>query len=116
MPASPKKMADTLEKSAVTLADCRPELFQPLIGQLLVFVSENNEEVGLELLEVNTRPRRGHSRDPFSLLFAQKTGRVPANNLLRLNKEGFSRESWFINRVSVLGGDPGIAYCEAVFG
>jgi hypothetical protein len=109
-------MADSLQTSPVTLADCCPEIFQPLLGETFTFVSDHGDEVSLELLEVANRPRRGHSRDPFSLLFALKSGQIPFNDSLRPRKDGFAQESWFINRVSVLGGDPGIAYCEAVFG
>ncbi len=47
-------MADTLETTFVTLSDCRPEIFQPLIGEMFVFTSDDGEEVGLELVEVNT--------------------------------------------------------------
>ena len=109
-------MAESVQSSLATLASCRPELFQPLIGTVLLFADQRGQDVELELLEVRQRPRRGHSRDPFSLLFALKRGEIPPGDLLRPKGEGFAPEYWFVNRVSVLGGDPGVAYCEAVFG
>jgi hypothetical protein len=109
-------MAETTQVSVATLAECRPELFEPLVGKLLIFEGVDGQDVGLELLEMDVRPRRGHTRDPFSLLFELKHGHMPGNNILRPKFPGFAPEGWFISRVSVMGGTAGIAYCEAVFG
>jgi hypothetical protein len=99
------------------LADYTIEMFQPLIGQTFCFVRQDGVRVELELLEVRSTKVRAtrQGRQGFSLLFSLRgTGELDGG-LLRLDREGFDPEAWFVNRVAVLGGDPDVAYCEAVF-
>lgn len=98
------------------IAAVTAESFQPFVGKLLRFQRADGAAVELELLEVTTSSRKaGLQRQPFSLLFALKGENPLGQGLLTLHHDDFAADPWFITRVSVLGGDPAIAYCEAVF-
>src|SRR5262249_25513364 len=71
----------------------------------------------LELLEVQSPPQRAgaHTRQPFSLLFALRSGSSTLQSTLYLRHDGFEPCAWFVNRVVVPEGNPGVPYYEAVF-
>ena len=90
--------------------------FEPYVGKVFAFRRNDGERVELELLQVSPGcARAGSFRQPFSLLFSLRDKQDLGSGLLRLEHEDFEASDWFVNRVSLLGGDPSIAYCEAVF-
>ncbi|HBY62507.1 MAG TPA: hypothetical protein DEH78_22010 [Solibacterales bacterium] len=99
------------------MAEYRADHFEPLAGETFEFATPGGERLELRLLEVK-RGQRLHAklREPFSLLFALESAWGPHSGTLFLKRDGFEEAGWFVSRVSVLGGDPGVAYCEAVFG
>jgi hypothetical protein len=103
------------ESPAVTLGDLCPEHFDALVGQDLTFANEAGQAVTLRLEELHRKPARGRSRPPFSLLLILPEGQVLPDGLLIPQFAGFAAEGWFISRVTLLGGEPGVSYCEAVF-
>lgn len=108
-------MADSMKTGLITLSDCRHDHFAPFVGKILHFEAGTGEQVRFKLLEVNAKPQGGRARAPFSLLLSLLDRSLPPQGLLTLRQEGFAPDGWFINRISLLGGDPNIAYCEAVF-
>ncbi|MDX2149953.1 MAG: hypothetical protein SFV54_04410 [Bryobacteraceae bacterium] len=100
---------------SLTIGEYRAEHFEPLKGEVFEFVGGSGERLRMELLEVRRGPGRTQWREPFSLLFALQSEWGKSSGTLTLRRDGFEDTGWFVSRVSVLGGDPGIRYCEAVF-
>ncbi|HUA22280.1 MAG TPA: hypothetical protein VMB25_26225 [Bryobacteraceae bacterium] len=101
------------------------ETFQPYVGQVIEFERPAGatgflgQRVRLELLEVrkpNSGGRPEGFREMFALLFALRSPEPLGNGLHRIAHDDFQPGDWFVTRVLVPGGDPGVAYYESVFG
>jgi hypothetical protein len=110
----------------VSLADFAAEVFEPLVGQTLVFERSSSEgqapaePARMQLLEVH----RGHPappplRQPFSLLLMMKDQPPLSMALHRLIHDGLEPAELLISRVTVPHHqvkDPAGMYYELVFG
>jgi hypothetical protein len=103
------------ESQTIALGEICAEHFDALVGQDLAFANAAGVPITLRLDDLKRKPARGQGRVPFSLLFTLPEGRVLPDGLLVPQFGSFTAEGWFINRVTLLGGEPGVAYCEAVF-
>src|SRR5215470_7950613 len=72
-------MENIAEKGKVGLADFTADMFEPLVGQTLIFERPDSsdtptlEPVRMKLLEVKRNPKSpAVRREPFSLLFVMK--------------------------------------------
>src|SRR5262245_17061776 len=97
------------------------DAFASLVGQVFRFhrtVVADDSPIELELIEVVSTPTQTglHTRQPFSLLFALRSGEATLQSTLQLRHDKFEPCEWFVNRVAVPGRDPRTAYYEAVFG
>jgi hypothetical protein len=94
--------------------------FAPLVGQIFRFhrtAAADDPPIDLELLEAQASAHHGTAgRQPFSLLFALRSGEAPPQSTLHLRHDAFEPCVWFITRVLVPGRDPQTPYYEAVFG
>jgi hypothetical protein len=97
------------------------DVFTSLVGQVLCFHRTANADdpaIHLELLEVESSRQHAtaDARQPFSLLFALRSGDPTEQSMLHLRHSDFEPCAWFVNRVSIPGRDPRTPYYEAVFG
>jgi uncharacterized protein DUF6916 len=97
------------------------DAFAPLVGRVFSFhrtADANDSPVRLELVEVqsSTRQSRAGARQPFSLLFALRSGDATEESTLHLRHDAFEPCPWFVNRVVGPKSDPKTPYYEAIFG
>ncbi len=99
-------------------------VFEPLVGHIFEFdrpgpPAATSDRVQLELLEVSG-PAAGAAipgfREPFTLLFALRSGEELGAGLHRLAQPDFEPCEWFLNRVLVPGRGVRHVYYQAVFG
>ena len=119
-------MGNVAEEQLVGLADVTASLFEPYLGQTMVFErlvdadGTVSEPAHMTLLEV----RRGIKspamrREPFSLLFAMKDQSPLGSGLHRLVHLGCEPADLLVSRVNVpkyQAIDPTRMYYEVVFG
>jgi hypothetical protein len=95
------------------------DVFASLVGQVFRFhqtADAADPSMHLELLEVQSSHSSGTGgRQPFSLLFALRSGDVTLQSTLHFRHDDFEPCAWFVNRVTVPGRDPRTPYYEAVF-
>jgi len=106
------------------MEDYTRAVFVSHVGQVFEFDrpladASASGRVQLELLEVSspgTQATGGEHREPFTLLFALRSGNELGGGLHRLARPDFEPCEWFLNRVFVPDRDRRNAYYQAVFG
>ena len=106
------------------MEDYTRSVFDQHIGQVFEFdppMAESSaaDRVQLELLEVSGPGVAAvvpGFREPFTLLFALRSGVQLGPGLHRIARLDFEPCEWFLNRVSVPNRDRRHAYYQAVFG
>jgi hypothetical protein len=97
------------------------DAFASRLGQIFSFhrtADANDPPIRLELVEVQSSPHGAMAggRQPFSLLFALRSGDATQESTLHLRHDGFEPCAWFVNRVTAPEHDRRVPYYEAVFG
>jgi hypothetical protein len=115
-------MGNVADGQIVSVVDFTADLFEPLIGQALVFGRPGEDEapVRLNLLEVK-RGKKSPAvrREPFSLFFVLKDQAPLGDGLHRLLQPGCEEADLLVSRVTAPryeALDPTGMFYEAVFG
>jgi hypothetical protein len=115
-------MAPALDPRAkISMQQYTSSAFASRVGQVFSFhrtADTNDPPIRLELIEVQPSPHYAMAggRQPFSLLFALRSGDATQESTLHLRHDEFAPCAWFVNRVTAPRRDQKTAYYEAVFG
>ena len=111
-------MPDSARK--ISMGQYTIDAFASRIGHVFSFhrtADANDPPVHLELVDVKSSPHQSpaDARQPFSLLFALRSGDPAHESTLHLRHDEFEPCAWFVNRVIAPEREHHMAYYEAVF-
>jgi len=96
------------------------DAFASRVGEIFSFhrtADANDAPIHLELVEVESSPHQNSAsaRQPFSLLFASRSGDSVHESTLHLRHDEFQPCAWFVNRVMAPEREHHMHYYEAIF-